>query len=247
MTAPVFQLISTNASAKEATRSRGLAFGADIRISIHASAKEATRGHIRRTETVNFNPRFREGSDHLLPCYKAPDHIFQSTLPRKKRQVQSHCQRYGEWISIHASAKEATALWRILHRSLSISIHASAKEATLISPVPVADIEFQSTLPRRKRRETQTSSRSTTYFNPRFREGSDMIRKSKRLTFSNFNPRFREGSDCTSFSTLAKVLISIHASAKEATRRRWERQTQWCYFNPRFRERSDYASATPCI
>ena len=40
-----------------------------------------------------------------------------------------------------------------------------------------------------------------------------------RITVSNFNPRFREGSDVLSWQLLPLIsVISIHASAREATR-----------------------------
>ena len=99
-------------------------------ISIHASAKEATinfpgvlnnrvfqstlprrkrqaRSHS-DTFHNDFNPRFREGSDSPR-IVKIGLYLFQSTLPRRKRRHRdSDTARAGE-ISIHASAKEATA------------------------------------------------------------------------------------------------------------------------------------------
>ena len=99
-------------------------------ISIHASAKEATIISFSRLSlSKHFNPRLREGGDHVgaVVDHEPP-------------------------ISIHASAKEATSvgrdenIYRIYfnprlreggdfvgcpwRRILDISIHASAKEAT---------------------------------------------------------------------------------------------------------------------
>ena len=56
-----------------------------------------------------------------------------------------------------------------------ISIHAPAKGATGLPGIPVASDGFQSTLPRRERREPNIYSRIyLCYFNPRSREGSDL-------------------------------------------------------------------------
>ena len=78
------------------------------------------------------------------------------------------------------------------------------------------------------------------YFNPRLREGGDIDAKAKvcphcqfqstpprrrrhnriksREEIQNFNPRLREGGDCMASQSSLLLLISIHASAKEATR-----------------------------
>ena len=99
------------------------------------------------------------------------------------------------------------------------------------------------------------------YFNPRSREGSDILGKSSMSNISNFNPRSREGSDFDNDSSLQKYLISIHAPAKGATQKGFfciifhrfqstlPRRERLCrrlsfyqmhlYFNPRSREGSD--------
>ena len=119
---------------------------------------------------------------------------------------------------------------------------------------------FQSTLPRRKRRNLWWGPEGDPDFNPRFREGSDIAVCIMSCVMSYFNPRFREGSDCCAVTFFWIAAISIHASAKEATRRlMWmltrsgfqstlpRRKRRWQYiggygngnFNPRFREGSD--------
>ena len=65
---------------------------------------------VKKGETLSdFNSRFREGSDATVPANPS---LF--------------------WISIHASAKEATDLWDQVQDLSDISIHASAKEATSV-------------------------------------------------------------------------------------------------------------------
>ncbi len=103
---PVCRAISIHASAMEATLRAidELRLGV---ISIHASAREAIRGRGGfRSRTADFNPRFREGSDH----------------PR-----QDDCA--PGTISIHASAREAIRAADISGYQNDISIHASAREA----------------------------------------------------------------------------------------------------------------------
>ncbi len=81
--------------------------------------------------TPSFNPRLREGGDHIrLPSSKCPDG-FQSTPPRGRRLGQSDRDTQKLFVSIHASAREATL--RIVKLLLigDVSIHASAREATI--------------------------------------------------------------------------------------------------------------------
>ena len=100
---------------------------------------------------------------------------------------------------------------------------------------------FQSTLPRRERRDSAFALRLSvsisihapakgatslfpvdigfeSNFNPRSREGSDFVLLFKSFTIRDFNPRSREGSDIL-FVFISKISeISIHAPAKGATR-----------------------------
>ena len=126
--------------------------GGQSDISIHTSVKEAAGN---------------------VPGKGSPPYIFQSTPPRRRRRVVNPTVKVTN-ISIHASAKEATTVKLMMHRSYSISIHASAKEATFSAVTDLAIItisihasakeatrtpslpqacllEFQSTPPRRRR------------------------------------------------------------------------------------------------
>ena len=78
-----------------------------------------------------------------------------------------------------------------------ISIHASAKEAT-------KDHHFWKWL--------------KMDFNPRLREGGDKKEGDGSVYSLDFNPRLREGGDVELGKPYIKLTISIHASAKEATR-----------------------------
>ena len=56
------------------------------------------------------------------------------------------------------------------------------------------------------------------YFNPRLREGGDALLMILIGIGIDFNPRLREGGDGCFNGSLEQFRISIHASAKEATR-----------------------------
>ncbi len=60
-----------------------------IQISIHAPAKGATPGKPERDiRRYYFNPRSREGSDQSATISCSPSSVFQSTLPRRERQIR---------------------------------------------------------------------------------------------------------------------------------------------------------------
>ena len=165
--------ISIHAPAKGATENTFMVYDDSI-ISIHAPAKGATiYGKWGRVDLADFNPRSREGSDCPLdgptlvgqisihaPAKGAtstvPDDypqycVFQSTLPRRERQISicSHQpfqhfnprSREGSDHGIHTFSQLST-----------ISIHAPAMGATRACKSP-ADQQ---------------------HFNPRSREGSDV-------------------------------------------------------------------------
>ena len=120
-----------------------------------------------------------------------------------------------------------------------ISIHASAKEATSLHMlIHLSYLDF----------------------NPRLREGGDNGWLYIQTLQRNFNPRLREGGDSKSPALISPLLISIHASAKEATDAFRARLNPWRFqstpprrrrpclianilsatnFNPRLREGGD--------
>ena len=81
--------------------------------------------------------------------------------------------------------------------------------------------------------------RSTQYFNPRSREGSDTDHDRSGDRRIYFNPRSREGSDNESVYYKAAGKISIHAPARGATREYINLCRVKKDFNPRSREGSD--------
>ena len=66
--------------------------------------------------------------------------------------------------------------------------------------------------------KTPRSRHGQHYFNPRSREGSDLLTKPLGYMSNNFNPRSREGSDVPlGAQPAASDAISIHAPVKGAT------------------------------
>ena len=115
--------------------------------------RERQLWRVRLTIQYDFNPRSREGSDLMCPAIRFSRSIsihapakgatarcirrlvlrqFQSTLPRRERQVRTLKTFLHGAISIHAPAKGATSKLQE-NRSIAgyISIHAPAKGATM--------------------------------------------------------------------------------------------------------------------
>ena len=121
-----------------------------------------------------------------------------------------------------------------------ISIHAPTRGATVKIILWVSTSTFQSTLPRGERRSCCNKVTVILDFNPRSHEGSDVMwlllaqrqnvfqstlprgERHIKTYFCNemyyFNPRSHEGSDNKQHGVFRKVVISIHAPTRGATR-----------------------------
>ena len=189
-------------------------------VSIHASAREATSAwRLRRS------PR-----------------SFQSTPPHgRRRELINECLR--DW---------------------TVSIHASAREATPASPINPAPRAFQSTPPHGRRLPGGMAITSrVACFNPRLRTGGDDRGGFHTNRLAGFNPRLRTGGDSITLPgfTSADLFqstpphgrrllslwlrqthhpVSIHASAREATRAAFLVLACPVGFNPRLRTGGDY-------
>ena len=188
----------------------------------------------------HFNPRSREGSDPInvstitpfaisihAPAKGATSSlspvcrrtVFQSTLPRRERLWYVYLCRYRRSISIHAPAKGATAeqCGRVIR--ITISIHAPAKGAT----------RFCRGYPHCKRISIHAPAKGAT---------TGELATARHI--KHFNPRSREGSDIL-------VLVDLHFNCRfQSTLPRRERRSEQFlqlrnskYFNPRSREGSD--------
>ena len=152
-------------------------FSHDIRRETFQSTPPRGRrrtGHPFPSRTGDFNPRLREGGDQCdILINRLSCELFQSTPPRGRRRISVPCSSQILFISIHASAREATAQAHWFD---------AAKE-------------FQSTPPRGRRRRRLIGLTLRKNFNPRLREGGDRFIQMLRINVRNFNPRLREGGD----------------------------------------------------
>ena len=167
--------------------------------------------------TCGFNPRVREGRDAVV------------------RKIDEDAV-----VSIHASTRDATALAVYAEQVGNVSIHASARDATRSPRMTQMTGWFQSTRPRWTRRgigseeadpagvSIHASARDATAmsarvrmpfcFNPRVREGRDKAPATIADLCAGFNPRVREGRDRSPDTWHRGASVSIHASARDATR-----------------------------
>ncbi len=147
------------------------------------------------------------------------EEMFQSTPPRGRRQAKPDRGRRPPVVSIHASAREATQGGCLSYSAAVVSIHASAREATCL-----------------RCGRSYVSNR----FNPRLRAGGDPRAGQAGGWQRRFNPRLRAGGDVIK-GLLAHIRysVSIHASAREATRQHGRMENMGRSFNPRLRAGGD--------
>ena len=166
-------------------------------ISIHAPAEGATRNpdavFLRLTY---FNPRSRGGSDIAVRFTCTSISGFQSTLPRRERQIDHAERQYIERFQSTLPRRERRQL--VAGRAVGghISIHAPAEGATYETGITYSDLS---------------------HFNPRSRGGSDIGSFYENGINNNFNPRSRGGSDFLAQKKHPPQKISIHAPAEGAT------------------------------
>ncbi len=211
--------ISIHAPAKGATAYRAIVNF--YVVNFNPRSREGSDGFLVQAshrEGRNFNPRSREGSDHTAGPFYCRPCLFQSTLPRRERQLILVILK-TLYISIHAPAKGATRgstcqsflsfyfnprsregsdFFRVMvWRSMTISIHAPAKGATVSS----------------LRRST-----GSVYFNPRSREGSDAVGVLIEI-FKSAISIHAPAKGATDYRIIEERYnyISIHAPAKGAT------------------------------
>ena len=143
-----------------------------------------------------FNPRLREGGDKMV-----------------ERTISLHR------ISIHASAREATALSCRLcrtHRYFNPRLREGGDARTI--KAILQRLAFQSTPPRGRRPVTVLRMLIRSSFQSTPPRGRRRCTKHRVDTNFYFNPRLREGGDQAPYTQTSLLInISIHASAREAT------------------------------
>ena len=190
-----------------------------IQVSIHASAREATVNDKLFINPLWFQSTPPRGRRHEALYGGAAGGGFQSTPPRGRRRCLVNLEdmlqngfnpRLREGgdvnvpppacvikVSIHASAREATAGWARDGLTDDVSIHASAREATALAQGTAQGIAVS----------IHASAREAT-------ENRMVI----TYLLIGFNPRLREGGDDgLGVHHIVPISVSIHASAREAT------------------------------
>ncbi len=164
-----------------------------------------------------FDPRLREGGDYPRQvCGRGATVSIHASA--REATAQGLRTLTNEIVSIHASAREATTLDYLIDLFTPVSIHASAREAT--SAASISRMPSSVSIHASAREATGASwepEPSAWCFDPRLREGGDFFRQSRRWDRGRFDPRLREGGDQTIELSSPTLEVSIHASAREAT------------------------------
>ena len=153
-----------------------------------------------------------------MQMHKITTSLFQSALPRGERHCCFLLCSHGAIFQSALPRGERLHLMLDCGLRRQISIRAPARGATTSGRHSLPKSRFQSALPRGERHLQSIYLSMTSYFNPRSREGSDLIQRVKTGSIHDFNPRSREGSDPS---------LRIRSS-------------RFKNFNPRSREGSDH-------
>ena len=122
-----------------------------------------------------FNPRSRGGSDLKSRCRFSPAHLFQSTLPRRERRIQSTIVFCFKLFQSTLPRRERHRCAVHLHQYFRISIHAPAEGATDRPCRKAVHRKISIHAPAEGATSTRGwQSRGRTHFNPRSRGGSDI-------------------------------------------------------------------------
>ena len=142
---------------------------------------------------------------------------FQSTTPLGRRHFFGNIVVFDIPISIHDSARKATTDLRASCNDIRISIHASAREATSINHVSAASTAISIHASAREATKNQLLYQTEFSFQSTPPRGRRPVRAAGLYPACHFNPRLREGGDLVLWLPALCFAISIHASAREAT------------------------------
>ncbi len=183
------RLVSTHASARDATRAAAAAGRSTHRVSTHASARDATAGvrvvlvadlfqptRPRGTRPctgsmyalcVLFQPTRPRGTRRRRPIRAVGLDRFQPTRPRGTRPAEKKGVQGVIGVSTHASARDATGS-RLTKLLSGQCFNPRVREGRDLDGVdtPFLELEFQPTRPRGTRRPLVTASSKVTLFQP---------------------------------------------------------------------------------
>ena len=166
----------------------------------------------------DFNPRPREGGDERSQMFQTVINAFQSTPPRGGRRSPGLPSLFHSTISIHAPARGATQVRRPCSDCPSISIHAPARGATQGGRGEAAKRPISIHAPARGATASNPISQAEQYyFNPRPREGGDVVASEYRFAIGISIHAPARGATQRIQPGTAPLMISIHAPARGAT------------------------------
>ena len=148
---------------------------------------------------ISIHAPMKGATEHDISVTSVP--LISIRTPTKGATIKSPNSKLFFIISIHAPAKEATAWLMQIINSTQFQSTLPRRERRQVSLVHRLLLEFQSTLPRRERLDGNPFCTFAHHFNPRSREGSD--------------------ADCDDWCL--SFAISIHAPAKGATQRQMKK------------------------
>ena len=220
---PAFELlagVSIHAPARGATihrQRRGVARA----VSIHAPARGATSSPCAPRSCGEFDPRPRTRGDEKPPGGAAVKR-FRSTPPHEGRPARQLQVGGRQRVSIHAPARGATGAIRATRRRAGVSIHAPARGATAWT---TSRCSLGSSFDPRPRTRGDSGCGSSftapARFDPRPRTRGDLPQGCRHVRRRCFDPRPRTRGDVGLDRRCRQLaLVSIHAPARGATRRR---------------------------
>mgnify|MGYP005877290067 CR=1 FL=1 len=170
--------------------------------------------------SLHFNQSTRMGVRPALSATATRSARFQSTHPHGVRQKLRAKIKYYCNVSIHAPARGATAM----NSSLVVGNVFQSTHPHGVRPAHIicwsTPVSFQSTHPHGVRRLLMLRVGRTCSFNPRTRMGCDFCHFMGCTMTNGFNPRTRMGCDVAQIPVRAVDVVSIHAPAWGATRRK---------------------------
>ena len=166
-----------------------------------------------------FNPRSREGSDFPFTLMTSIFHKFQSTLPRGERLIKLHKPHSPSEFQSTLPRGERRFLDNLFTDAAKISIHAPARGATTDSNKYNEYDKISIHAPARGATCAKCNLKHLDDdFNPRSREGSDIIGQALQVSTCKFQSTLPRGERHHPYCTAYTIhQISIHAPARGAT------------------------------
>ena len=143
-------------------------------------------------------------------------------------------------VSIHVPARGTTDRARKRKYQKIVSIHVPARGTTVSRSLAIEPTVFQSTFPRGERQAISRSNTCYQVFQSTFPRGERRCINIPERQESCFNPRSREGNDLLGFFGVdGPDIVSIHVPARGTTYANDQTAELSVSFNPRSREGND--------